>query len=336
MATVFMAAAKPTARGRGFSRGSRLVVSIDGQRRFAVSARSHGQQTNRGRRGGQLSCRCSSSVTRKGKGEKVRLVKPEVLAPVGGWDQLKAAVAHGADAVYFGINDGFNARARAHNFDMSEVKDVMKFLNEYGVKGFACLNVLVFEEEVERVTRSLLALERAKVDAVIVQDNGVMALAKQVAPSLKIHASTQASVSSLQGSVYTARNLGVERVVVGRELSIKEIAKIDQGLRERVLESNHAEKEDSFSNPSLEVFVHGALCVRQVNKNKNHICQISEIVVSVMRVQRKCANRRHGLFLSVFFLCLIVILVNASLPRPGEAALQTVVNAHRLAGCPTV
>ena len=185
-----------------------------------------------------------------------------MLAPVGGWEQLKAAVAHGADAVYFGINDGFNARARAHNFHFHELEEVMAFLGEYGVKGFACLNVLVFEEEVERVTRSLLALERAGVDAVIVQDQGVMTLAKQVAPGLKIHASTQASVSSLQGSVYTARNLGAERVVVGRELSIKEIANIDQGLREMESCDGAEESSSTHSSPSLEVFVHGALCVR--------------------------------------------------------------------------
>ena len=178
-------------------------------------------------------------------------MKPEVLAPVGGWDQLKAAVASGADAVYFGVTDGrsvngsFNARARASNFEYGELGDVVDFLKAYGVKGFACVNVLVFENELDRVADCLRELERAGVDAVIVQDFGVMRLAREVAPGLKVHASTQSSVCSAPGARH-ARSLGAERVVLGRELSLGEIARVSREL------------DDA---PELEVFVHGALCV---------------------------------------------------------------------------
>ena len=116
-----------------------------------------------------------------------------------------------------GVRNGFNARARANNFSIEEVSEVMQFLGAYGVKGFACLNVLVFDNELERVERSLRALERAGVDAVIVQDVGVMALAREVAPELPIHASTQQSISSADGAEF-ARERGATRVVVGREL----------------------------------------------------------------------------------------------------------------------
>ena len=119
------------------------------------------------------------------------------------------------DACYFGVRNGFNARARANNFSIEEVSEVMQFLGAYGVKGFACLNVLVFDNELERVERSLKALERAGVDAVIVQDMAVMNLARRVAPRLKVHASTQASVTSAPGAAFLRDEAHVERVVLG-------------------------------------------------------------------------------------------------------------------------
>ncbi len=187
------------------------------------------------------------------------LVKPEVLSPAGGWEQLRAAVANGCDAVYFGVTDGFNARARANNFAYEELPEVMAFLGEYGVKGFACVNVLVFEEEVERVKGSLRKLQQSKVDAIIVQDAGVMKLAREVAPNLEVHASTQCSVSSAGGSKHIGR-LGATRVVLGRELSIAEIGRINADLNKE----RHGEggwREHAGMPPELEVFVHGALCV---------------------------------------------------------------------------
>lgn len=184
--------------------------------------------------------------------------KPEVLSPVGGWPQLRAAVANGADAVYFGVTDAggeqsFNARARANNFDYGELPEVMGFLHQHGVKGFACLNVLIFPEEIEAVKSAIARIDEAGVDAVIVQDVGVMEICRRVAPGLEVHASTQASITSSGGACHASESLNVSRVVLGRELSLKEISKVNRDL---------AASEDLGSPPpSLEVFVHGALCV---------------------------------------------------------------------------
>ncbi|KAG2432764.1 hypothetical protein HYH02_012897 [Chlamydomonas schloesseri] len=169
--------------------------------------------------------------------------KPEVLAPVGGWPQLRAAVENGADAVYFGLED-FNARARAANFTLEELPEVMSYLHARGVKGFIALNVLVFDEELGAVEQRVRAMAAAGVDAVIVQDWGVVELMRRVAPGLPVHGSTQMSITSGEGAAWVA-GLGVERVVVGRELSVREIAKV----------------RDAVPGTEVEAFVHGALCV---------------------------------------------------------------------------
>ncbi|GLI60382.1 hypothetical protein VaNZ11_002388 [Volvox africanus] len=184
------------------------------------------------------------SVGRSGGGTLLPLAqKPEVLAPVGGWPQLRAAVENGADAVYFGLED-FNARARAANFNMEELPNVMSYLHARGVKGFVTLNVLVFDEELSAVEEQIRAMAMAGVDAVIVQDWGVVELMRQVAPGLPVHGSTQMSVTSAEGAAWVSE-LGVERVVVARELSVREISKICDGVR----------------GAEVEAFVHGALCV---------------------------------------------------------------------------
>ena len=126
------------------------------------------------------------------KGPGIHLKKkPEVMAPAGGWPQLKAAVHNGADAVYFGLST-FSARARATNFDPgNELDEVIAFLREHEVKGYVALNTLAFDKELDEIERLLRRCSEAGVDAVIVQDVGVMALAREVAPELPIHASTQ-------------------------------------------------------------------------------------------------------------------------------------------------
>jgi len=165
---------------------------------------------------------------------------PELLAPAGDWDCLRAAVANGADAVYFGL-PRFNARLRADNFTGEDLPRVMQFLHAHGVKGYVTLNVLVFTEELEQAAELLRLLERCRVDAVIVQDVGVTLLARAVAPRLRLHASTQMSITSPEGIAF-ARLLGISRVVLARELSLRELRKFSGDL-------------------PLEVFVHGALCV---------------------------------------------------------------------------
>ncbi|KAK9904967.1 hypothetical protein WJX75_006604 [Coccomyxa subellipsoidea] len=170
------------------------------------------------------------------------LRKPEVLAPAGGWPQLRAAVENGADAVYFGLSS-FNARARAANFTLEELEEVMVYLHERGVKGFVTVNVLVFDEELAAVENHIRHIASCGVDAVIVQDVGVVRLIRRVAPALPIHGSTQMSITSSEGAEF-ARALGVDRVVVGRELSVADIARVG-----------------AESPAEVEAFVHGALCV---------------------------------------------------------------------------
>jgi putative protease len=168
--------------------------------------------------------------------------RPEVLAPAGDEESLRAAVLAGADAVYFGLQ-GFNARARAKNFDVAALSKTLAYLHEHGVKGYVTLNTLVFDDELGSVEAAARACAEAGVDAVIVQDLGVARLVRAVAPGLPIHASTQMTCTDA-GAVELARELGASRVILARELSIEDIAAI---RRETDVE--------------LEVFVHGALCV---------------------------------------------------------------------------
>lgn len=171
------------------------------------------------------------------------LQRPELIAPAGDRDCLRAAVENGADAVYFGLNSGFNARARAVNFQIEELPEIMQFLRRRGVKGYVTLNTLVFPSELRPLEETIRQVAAAGADAVLVQDLGVARLIRAICPSLPMHASTQMTLSSAE-CIRVAESLGIERVVLPRELSIHEIAKIHQGTR-----------------VSLEAFVHGALCV---------------------------------------------------------------------------
>ena len=172
---------------------------------------------------------------------------PELLAPAGDWPALRAAVASGADAVYFGV-DAFNARQRAENFRIDDLPSVMHWLHERQVRGCLTLNVLVFTDELERAARLLIAAAEAGVDAVIVQDVGLCRLAQRLVPELTLHASTQMSITSAAG-VAQAASLGCKRVVLARELALRDLERLQHQLRDRHLAM------------PLEVFVHGALCV---------------------------------------------------------------------------
>ena len=168
------------------------------------------------------------------------MTTPELLAPAGDWDCLRAAVANGADAVYFGM-PRFNARMRADNFRNEELGEVVSFLHSHGVKAHVALNVLIFPDELEIAADELRALHAAGVDAVIIQDVGLAEIARQMFPALRVHASTQMTITSPEG-VRFASALGIHQVVLARELSLRELEKFPAIL-------------------PLEVFVHGALCV---------------------------------------------------------------------------
>jgi putative protease len=170
------------------------------------------------------------------------VTRPEVLAPAGDEACLIAAIQSGADAVYFGIR-GHNARARANNFDVADLPRIMATLHAAGVKGYVPMNILAFDHELGAVEDAIRACDKAGVDALIVQDLGVCALARRIAPSLPVHASTQMTCTDAD-SIALAESLGCSRIVLARELSLDDIAVI----RKR-------------TQAELEVFVHGALCV---------------------------------------------------------------------------
>lgn len=167
--------------------------------------------------------------------------KPELMSPAGHWPQLEAAVSAGADAVYFGLQH-FSARAKV-GFALNELNDIIGYLHRHAVKGFVTFNTLVFDHEMRQAAEAIATIARAGCDAIIVQDIGIAKIARQIAPGLQIHGSTQMSVTSVEG-VELAAALGCSRVVLGRELSIADIRKIA-----------------AASDVELEVFVHGALCV---------------------------------------------------------------------------
>ncbi len=163
------------------------------------------------------------------------------MSPAGYWPQLRAAIEAGADAVYFGLHH-FSARAKV-GFSLEELPEVMRTLHTRGVRGFVTFNTLVFEHELPEAGRTIAAIARAGADALIVQDYGIVRLAREIAPDLELHASTQMSITNAEG-VKLAQSFGIERVNLARELSLDEIRKII-----------------AETGCDLEMFVHGALCV---------------------------------------------------------------------------
>ena len=174
---------------------------------------------------------------------------PELLAPAGNWDCARAAVAAGADAIYFGL-PRFNARLRADNFIEADLEELMDFLHRHGVKGFVTMNTLIFTSEMKAAEEQLRRIAAAGVDALIIQDLGLAKLARAVAPGVELHASTQMTITSPEGLAFIETLFSLERAVLARELSIKEIERFH----------SHNAEHLHLKTP-LEVFVHGALCV---------------------------------------------------------------------------
>jgi putative protease len=168
---------------------------------------------------------------------------PEILAPAGDRDSLAAALAAGADAVYFGLDDGFNARARAVNFPSAELGEVIAQIHRAGVRACVTLNTLIFEPELPVIEALIRRVAAAGADAIVVQDPAVALLARAICPALEVHGSTQMTASSPLAAELL-RGLGLARIVVPRELSVDDIRAYAAG-----------------TSLPLEVFVHGALCV---------------------------------------------------------------------------
>ena len=174
--------------------------------------------------------------------ENQNLKRPELLLPVGTKEMALAAIHNGADAIFMGV-PGFNARGRSHDFQIAEVKEIIDTCHLYGVKVNLAFNILIFQNELQGAVEVLEKILPLKPDAFIVQDLGLVRLIRQMAPEQRIHASTQMSISNAE-AIHWLDDLGIQRFVLARENSIKEIQAIKQ----------NTEKE-------IEVFVHGALCV---------------------------------------------------------------------------
>lgn len=187
--------------------------------------------------------RSSGTVTERGKDGSKRRQNIEILAPAGGFDSVIAAAHSGADAVYIGAKS-FSARASAHNFDEEELKECVRYCHRRGMKVHLALNTLIFDDEMARAVELVKTAARADIDALIIQDLGLVSLIKKTVPGLPLHASTQLSVHTPYGA-RALYEMGFERVVLSRELSLDEIREIREACPE----------------VELEVFVHGALCM---------------------------------------------------------------------------
>lgn len=168
--------------------------------------------------------------------------KPELLAPVGSFEKLEMAIAYGADAVYFAGKE-FGLRAFSDNFSEAEISEALQYVHSRGKKAYITVNIIPHNEDLVQLPDYLRFLASAQVDGIILSDLGIYRIAREVAPELPIHISTQANNTNWS-SVKMWEELGVSRVVLARELSLEEIGDI----RSQV-------------NVELETFIHGAMCI---------------------------------------------------------------------------
>ncbi|MBS4023186.1 MAG: U32 family peptidase [Dethiobacter sp.] len=169
------------------------------------------------------------------------MLKPEILAPAGDLEKLQMAVVYGADAVYLAGSE-FGMRAFAGNFSQEDMRAGVAFAHDRGAKVYVTVNIFAANDDILRLPPYLASLEKIGVDALIVADPGVFTLARENAPSLPCHLSTQANTTNWQSALFW-QQAGFKRVVLARELSLQEISEI----RDKV-------------SIELEVFIHGSMC----------------------------------------------------------------------------
>lgn len=192
--------------------------------------------------------------------------KIELLAPAGNFDCLVAAVQNGADAVYL-AGKSFGARSFADNFDISELEKAVDYCHVRGVKVYVTVNTLVLDDELEQLVLYMSELSQMGVDAIIVQDLGVLELAGKYVPELPIHVSTQMTIHNHKGIEFL-KKYNVKRVVLSRELSLEDIKNISENV-----------------DIELEVFGHGALCMCYSGQ-----CLLSSIIGGRSGNRGKCAQ----------------------------------------------
>ena len=166
--------------------------------------------------------------------------KPILLSPVANYEMLIAAIDGGADAVYLGVK-GQNMRESAKNFSIKDLKKISRIAHDSNVKVYLTLNTICFDEEINKIKKTLISAKKAKIDAIISWDLGVIKLAKDL--KLEVHLSTQASASN-SIAINEYKKLGIKRFVLARECSLNQIKKIIKN-----------------TNTEIEIFIHGAMCV---------------------------------------------------------------------------
>jgi putative protease len=171
--------------------------------------------------------------------------KIKILAPAGNWESLRAAINTGADEVYFGIGELNMRAAGANNFSINDLKEIGLICKKAGVKSWVTLNTVVYDEEIEEIKKILKEIKKAKITGVIASDLAVIKAANK--EKLEICVSTQMSVSNLETIKFLSH--WVDRFVLARELNLKQIKKITQGIKKEKLKIE------------IEVFGHGAMCV---------------------------------------------------------------------------
>jgi len=196
------------------------------------------------------------------------MFRPEILAPAGNLEKLKTAINFGADAVYLG-GSKLNLRAFSDNFSNEELKEGIEFAHSRGKKVYVTLNVFPHNDDLDGLEEYLKELHSLNVDAIIVSDPGILMTAKEVVPDLEIHLSTQANSVNWKSASFWHKQ-GVKRIVLARELSMKEITE----LREKLPESCE-----------IEAFVHGSMCMAYSGR-----CLISNYMTGRDSNRGQCAQ----------------------------------------------
>lgn len=168
--------------------------------------------------------------------------RPEILAPAGDFEKLVTAIHYGADAVYFGDSQ-FSLRGKAENFNSDELKRAVDYARSHQVKSYITINIFPHNRDIPEIKKHIVFLKEIMPDAVIVSDLGVFSLFRELAPEIPIHISTQANITNTETAKFWEK-LGAKRLVLSRELNIKEIEEIRRN-----------------TSLELEVFVHGSICI---------------------------------------------------------------------------
>ncbi|HHV72181.1 MAG TPA: U32 family peptidase [Clostridia bacterium] len=214
--------------------------------------------------------------------------KPELLAPAGDLEKLKMAVLYGADAVYMG-GTKYGLRAFANNFNLGQMEEGINFAHQHGVKVYVTVNIIPHNEDLVDLPNYLKLLSKLRVDAIIVSDPGVIRIAKETVPDLPLHLSTQANCTNWAAAKFWA-DQGISRIILARELSLKEIKEIRSKL----------------PDIQLETFVHGAMCISYSGR-----CLLSNYLAGRDANRGECAQacrwnyrlmeeKRPGEYLPVF------------------------------------